>query len=146
MSFEINVLVKTTLILMCVWVLALLLRRSSAAARHAVWAVGLVSVLAFPVVSRVLPSIDLPLLPTNEFAGTGPYIQETSPGEGAIEPAGVVEENTKSAAPAPDTNQAKTVTTAGSANGATPRPSASEPPAASGWSIRRSAGSSKSRT
>src|SRR5687768_10922633 len=66
MSFEVNVLMKTTLILVCVGLIAAVMRRSSASARYAVWAFGLLAVLAFPVVSGVLPSIDLPLLPPAE--------------------------------------------------------------------------------
>ena len=66
MSFGLGILLKTTAILLCVGILAAMLRRSSAAARHAVWALGLVGVLAIPIATRTLPTIDLPVLPQAE--------------------------------------------------------------------------------
>src|SRR5688572_557569 len=102
MSFEVDLLVKTTTILGCVGLLAALMRRTSAAARYAVWAFGLLAVLAFPVVSGRLPTIDLPLLPVAQ-----------TPHEGAIEtqaaqalfiaPTSVIEEPTLAQPPATTT-------------------------------------------
>src|SRR5688572_30660655 len=95
MSFEVDLLVKTTTILACVGLLAALMRRTSAAARYAVWAFGLLAVLAFPVVSGRLPTIDLPLLPVAQ-----------TPHEEAIEtqasqaPTSVIEEPTLAQPPA----------------------------------------------
>jgi beta-lactamase regulating signal transducer with metallopeptidase domain len=40
----------------------LLLRRANASLRHLIWLVGLAAVMLLPVVSRMLPSLDVPLL------------------------------------------------------------------------------------
>ncbi len=65
MSFELQVVLKTSLILLVGGLLSLLLRRSSAAVRHAIWALSLTTVLAFPVVSGFLPPVQLAILPEN---------------------------------------------------------------------------------
>jgi hypothetical protein len=39
----------------------LLLRRANASLRHLIWLVGLAAVMLLPVVSRMLPSLDVPL-------------------------------------------------------------------------------------
>jgi beta-lactamase regulating signal transducer with metallopeptidase domain len=54
---------KATLVLLLAAVVAALLWRASAATRHMVWCVGVLSVLALPVFSIVLPAWELPLLP-----------------------------------------------------------------------------------
>lgn len=61
-AFVAQVALKTTLILAGAGVLALLLKRSSAAVRHAVWAIALLAVLGFPFASALLPALELPIL------------------------------------------------------------------------------------
>ena len=63
MSFEVSLIAKTTAILALVSLLCLSLRRASASTLHAIWALGLLGVLAFPVAATLLPSIDVPILP-----------------------------------------------------------------------------------
>jgi len=52
----------TSLLLLC-GVLALALRRASAAARHLIWSLGLLAVLALPICSLILPAWDLCVIP-----------------------------------------------------------------------------------
>jgi beta-lactamase regulating signal transducer with metallopeptidase domain/protocatechuate 3,4-dioxygenase beta subunit len=146
MSFEINVLLKTTTILLCVGGLAWLLKHSSAAARHAAWAVGLVSVLAFPFMSRVLPSVDLPLLPITESArpaeapveGPVEAIEERLAAEIAPTKASVIAENEKPLSLSPTAFHASEVSALHrtSAEVGTPATSVNSPSAASRWSFK----------
>ncbi|HEX2080719.1 MAG TPA: M56 family metallopeptidase [Longimicrobium sp.] len=59
---------KATLVLLLAAVVAALLWRASAATRHMVWCVAVLSVLALPVFSFVLPAWELPLLPATPAA------------------------------------------------------------------------------
>jgi len=54
---------KGAVILLAASVLCFFLRRTSAAARHLVWSLALISVLALPVFSMLLPGWNLPVLP-----------------------------------------------------------------------------------
>jgi len=54
---------KATLVLCLAGIVVSLRRRASAAARHLVWALGLASAVALPVLSTFVPAWDLPLLP-----------------------------------------------------------------------------------
>ena len=63
MNFEVSLIVKTTAMLVVVSLLCLSLRKASASTLHAIWALALLGVLAFPVAATLLPSIDLPVLP-----------------------------------------------------------------------------------
>ena len=65
MSFELGVIVKTTAILSLVSLVCMSFRRASASTLHAIWALGLLGVLAVPVAASLLPSIDLPVLPAD---------------------------------------------------------------------------------
>jgi len=60
---------KSTVVLGAAWMLALLLRGRSAAARHLVWTAAAAAVLALPLLSLSLPALHLPLstaiLPAN---------------------------------------------------------------------------------
>lgn len=62
-SFLLDMAVKGTLILIATNVLVVTMRRSSAAARHLTWAVGLSSVVALPLLGRLLPDWSLDILP-----------------------------------------------------------------------------------
>lgn len=54
---------KSTAILLLAWFATLIMRRSSAAARHLVWTVALVGVVALPLFSLGLPSWSVPAVP-----------------------------------------------------------------------------------
>ncbi len=51
----VNLSVKATILLLAAWACSLCLRRASAAARHVLWALTVVGLLALPVLSVVLP-------------------------------------------------------------------------------------------
>src|SRR4029079_5288954 len=53
--------VKATIVLVLSLMLARSLRRSSSAARHRLWAVGLCGLLALPVVSCLMPGWSFPI-------------------------------------------------------------------------------------
>ena len=59
--FTVNILVKGFVVLGVATLMTLALRRASAAARHAVWALALLSLLALPFLSSVLPSWRMPV-------------------------------------------------------------------------------------
>ncbi len=59
--FTANILVKGFIVLGVATLMTLALRRASAAARHAVWALALLSLLALPFLSSVLPSWRMPV-------------------------------------------------------------------------------------
>lgn len=65
--------VKGSVLLLCVLLLDLTLRRQSAALRHRVWTAALVSLLLLPLVAPLAPSWNVPLLPGPE---TGPVTHE----------------------------------------------------------------------
>ena len=54
---------KGVIVLALAWMIALILRRSSAAARHLIWALALVGLLLLPVLSVSLPKWQIPVLP-----------------------------------------------------------------------------------
>ena len=56
--------VKSAIILLAAGALAVTLRRASAASRHLVWSLAIVSLLALPIFSFALPSWRLPVLPS----------------------------------------------------------------------------------
>ncbi len=60
-----DVLAKAALILLAAFAAAYLLRRASAAIRYQLWTVALVSVLALPLLSALLPAWQVPLLPVD---------------------------------------------------------------------------------
>ena len=47
---------KATILLVVAWIVTMALRNQSAAMRHRVWAAGIVSALALPVLTMVLPA------------------------------------------------------------------------------------------
>lgn len=63
MSFALNVIAKSTIILLCTAVLALLLRRASASMRHAVWVLAIASVLLLPLALVIVPQFEWSALP-----------------------------------------------------------------------------------
>lgn len=52
---------RSTLVLAAAWIVAVLLRGSAAATRHAVWAVAITTVAVLPLLSRAAPPIDIPV-------------------------------------------------------------------------------------
>lgn len=77
-------LVRATALLLGALNLALLLRRSSAAARHALWTVVVAGLLALPVLSIVSPRVPVPLLP-----GIGEPAQPPPPQTTGVEGGGL---------------------------------------------------------
>src|SRR5271165_362574 len=59
-AFLVGVALKSTLVLGAAWLLAHLIRRRSAAARHLVWTAAAASVLALPLLSISLPALRFP--------------------------------------------------------------------------------------
>ncbi len=55
-DFVLGVLVKTTAALLLAWLVTLAMRRASAAARHAVWAAGILAALSMPALVVWLPT------------------------------------------------------------------------------------------
>lgn len=60
---------------------ALLLRRRSAAARHAAWTAAVVAHLAIPVLTLAIPGIDCPLLPTPPWLTVATLAAAPTPGQ-----------------------------------------------------------------
>ncbi|HET7458001.1 MAG TPA: hypothetical protein VFJ74_10115, partial [Gemmatimonadaceae bacterium] len=60
--------IKGTLLLAAAALLASAMRRSSAALRHFVWSVAVAGVVLLPVLSRVLPAWDAPVIPAIALA------------------------------------------------------------------------------
>lgn len=63
MIWMLSLAAKSTLILGAAAVVAWALGRSSAATRHALWSLALLSLASLPVLSAALPRLELPLLP-----------------------------------------------------------------------------------
>jgi TonB family protein len=61
LSFLFQNAAKATLILLAAYALSLVLRRASAATRHLIWASAILSLLALPALSSVLPAWKIPL-------------------------------------------------------------------------------------
>jgi len=77
-----SVMVKTSAVLLTTLLVnTILLRRSSAALRHAVWVVGIVATLAVPAFTIVIPAWHVPLLqlPAREAPRTAPTLTQTAP-------------------------------------------------------------------
>ena len=72
MNFALSVIAKTTILLACASLMTLALRRASASAKHAVWAIALLSALILPIASRFLPEVALPVLPEETFEAATP--------------------------------------------------------------------------
>lgn len=64
MIWTLSLAAKSTLVLAAATALTWALRRSSAAARHTLWSLTLLCLLALPVLSTALPHLELPLLPS----------------------------------------------------------------------------------
>ncbi len=82
MLSAIGIVIRTSMLLVCVSVVAFSLRRASASVRHALWAIGLLAVLVFPVVSDILPKWDVPVLPAGSALtryDTSPLTEEAPP-------------------------------------------------------------------
>ncbi|MES2640221.1 MAG: M56 family metallopeptidase [Myxococcota bacterium] len=69
MAWLLSASVKAALVLAAAWVGAMLLRRSTAAARHQVWALGVAGALVLPLLCWALPSVPLSLGTPTSGAG-----------------------------------------------------------------------------
>src|SRR5262249_11731198 len=61
MNFAVDMLVKTSVILAGAALLAAVLRKASAATRHAVWVLAVASALILPLVATLVPQLDVPV-------------------------------------------------------------------------------------
>ncbi len=68
-ALAVDVAIKATLVLAAAAVASLALRRSSAAARHLAWCLGLAAALAMPVMALALPGWDWRILPAGANDG-----------------------------------------------------------------------------
>src|SRR5262249_44298799 len=62
MNFALDVIVKPTLILMSVAALSMLLRRRSAAVRHALWFLSIFSMILLPLGVLIVPQLEWSVL------------------------------------------------------------------------------------
>ncbi len=75
MALMLTLFVKGALVLAATGLMAYVLRRSAAAVRYLVWCAGLLSLLALPVLSVVLPQWQVGILPqTTAFVPEAPAI------------------------------------------------------------------------
>ena len=65
MIFALSVILKTTILLASASLVTLGLRRTSASAKHTVWAIALLCVLVLPFASAALPEIRVAVLPAS---------------------------------------------------------------------------------
>src|SRR5262252_8613484 len=72
MNFVLSVIAKTTIMLACASLMTLALRRASASARHAVWAIALLGALILPFAAWILPEVSLPVLPVDGLTSDEP--------------------------------------------------------------------------
>jgi len=79
MNFALDVIVKPTLILMSVAALSMLLRRRSAAVRHALWVLAMVSMILLPLAVLIVPQLEWSVLPDTSTSVTFLSIQNASP-------------------------------------------------------------------
>ncbi|MEO6724026.1 MAG: M56 family metallopeptidase [Blastocatellia bacterium] len=75
--------VKSIAVMLAAWMLIAMMRRASAATRHWIWSVALAGLLALPVLSLVLPSWRIDLLPSlankGDTAPATPKVETESP-------------------------------------------------------------------
>ena len=78
MSFELSMILKTTVVLISAWFICFVLRRRvSASARHTVWTIAVWAALAVPGLSFILPSLNLRLLPPPPTIAPAPLPDST---------------------------------------------------------------------
>src|SRR4030095_15008555 len=85
MNFALSVIAKTTIVLAVASLMTLALRRASASARHAVWAIALLSALILPIASTVLPELALPILPEETLTAARPLFSDDPPPRQRVE-------------------------------------------------------------
>jgi beta-lactamase regulating signal transducer with metallopeptidase domain/protocatechuate 3,4-dioxygenase beta subunit len=78
-ALALDVALKATLVLAAAGVAALALRRSSAAARHLAWCLGLAGALALPVLGLILPGWSWRVLPISAGTGRAPRAEAPAP-------------------------------------------------------------------
>jgi TonB family protein len=78
-SVAVGLGVKSTAVLGVAWLIAFLLRRRSAAARHLVWTAAAAAVLALPLLTLSLPALSLPAV-----SDTGPLFEATGTASSGI--------------------------------------------------------------
>src|SRR5262249_31296528 len=90
-QLSLDTFVKSAIILSAAGLLTASLRRASAASRHLVWSVAIVSLLALPILSVALPSWQIPAPPSvatvtspSSFDGAAPELASSGANEGAL--------------------------------------------------------------
>jgi beta-lactamase regulating signal transducer with metallopeptidase domain len=81
-SLLLDIAIKGTLALLATVAAAAALRGASAATRHAVWTMGMVSALALPVLARLLPGWSVPVLPAAPVVAASTVASAASAGPG----------------------------------------------------------------
>jgi len=82
LSLLVDATLKTTMILLVAGVVTFAMRAASAAARHAVWTIAFGGILVLPLLSTLLPSVEVGFLPRVELPGPA-----TAPGTSQPPPA-----------------------------------------------------------
>jgi TonB family protein len=82
MSIALNILVKPAAILMCAAMLSLLLSRSSASVRHAVWILAMAGAVLLPIAALLVPQFEWPVVPTASTSVT--FLQDIGPSVGTV--------------------------------------------------------------
>ena len=117
---------KSCAILAAAWLIALLMRRGSAAGRHLVWTLAVLSLLALPVLSYLLPGLAIlpsaPMLAADEPAPVYAPIDEPE----AEAPRGVTAEHAQDR-----TTEIATIPSPDGSPAPVPGPSSSTSPASS---------------
>src|SRR5215467_706716 len=75
-GFLLNIWLKAAVLLGVAGLLAMLLKRSAASLRHLVWGIGLSGLLALPILSLLLPPLNVRVLPP--MAGQAPGEPESA--------------------------------------------------------------------
>jgi TonB family protein len=70
MSLALQIIAKTTILLLGAACAGALLRRASAAVRHAMWVLALTASMLLPLPVKFIPRLDLPVLPDNGISVT----------------------------------------------------------------------------
>jgi len=78
-TLMLDVLVKSTIILVFTAAFSFLFRKGSAATRHVIWTIGILCIVALPLLSMSLPSFDLKILPELRPPSTPPAIVTSPP-------------------------------------------------------------------
>ena len=97
----VNTALKSTAVLGAAWLVTLLLRRRSAAARHLVWTGAAAAIVALPLLAFALPAMHLPVFLAPVHTGLLFQTTVTASGAGGAASAAALAANAAPAVPAP---------------------------------------------